>query len=506
MSEQRYGRSRRSGSRRRRRRRINVARLAVLILIIVLLAVGIFFVIRAITRLVRGDSVETSAPESSVTESVSSDPADSTATETQPAATAVKEDILSEAQKLSQMYDYDKAIELIRSEEALAEDADALDAISRYEQQKAACVEKDISQVTHIFFHTLVYDTSKAFDGDSKATGYNQVMTTVDEFNKILQQMYDRGYVLVRLHDMAYEEVSGDGTKTMKAGSIMLPQDKKPFVMSEDDVCYYEYMKGDGMATRMIVGEDGRPTNEYTESDGSISVGAYDLVPLLDAFIDEHPDFSYRGAKAAIAFTGYNGILGYRTDESYDPSSPRYDSKLADAPNSNIEADRQEAVKVLKALVDDGYELASHSWGHLDMGAISYEKFKTDSDRWDSNVNSLIEEATGAPCDIIIYPKGADIGSWQGYTPDKINSDGSHATGTQKFNYLYSLGFRYYCNVDSNQPWVQLGTNYLRQGRLNADGDRMWRDMQNPDKAKLTDFYDVKSVFDPARPTPVPGY
>ena len=43
--------------------------------------------------------------------------------------------------------------------------------------------------------------------------------------------------------------------------------------------------------------------------DGSVSVGSYDLVPLLDDFIKEHPDFSYRGAKACIAFTGYNGIL-----------------------------------------------------------------------------------------------------------------------------------------------------------------------------------------------------
>ena len=50
-------------------------------------------------------------------------------------------------------------------------------------------------------------------------------------------------------------------------------------------------------------------TNEMKMDDGSVSVGSYDLVPLLDDFIKEHPDFSYRGAKACIAFTGYNGIL-----------------------------------------------------------------------------------------------------------------------------------------------------------------------------------------------------
>ena len=52
-------------------------------------------------------------------------------------------------------------------------------------------------------FHTLIEDTSRAFDGDSKSGNYNQVMTTVSEFNKIIQIMYDKGYVLVSPHDMA---------------------------------------------------------------------------------------------------------------------------------------------------------------------------------------------------------------------------------------------------------------------------------------------------------------
>ena len=78
----------------------------------------------------------------------------------------------------------------------------------------------------------------------------------------------------------------------------MLPPGKQPFVMSQDDVCYYEYMEKDGFATKMIIGEDGRPTNEMKLDDGSVLVGSYDLVPLLQDFIDEHPDFSYKGAKA----------------------------------------------------------------------------------------------------------------------------------------------------------------------------------------------------------------
>lgn len=146
---------------------------------------------------------------------------------------------------------------------------------------------------------------------------------------KILQSMYERGFVLVRLHDVAYEVTAEDGSRHFQEGDIMLPEGKKPFVMSQDDVCYYEYMDGDGFASRMIIGEDGKPTNEMKMDDGSVSVGSYDLVPLLDDFIKEHPDFSYRGAKACIAFTGYNGILGYRTDSAYNTDEYKAEHRIS---------------------------------------------------------------------------------------------------------------------------------------------------------------------------------
>lgn len=135
----------------------------------------------------------------------------------------------------------------------------------------------------------------------------------------------------------------------------MLPEGKKPIVMSQDDVCYYPYMDGDGFASKIIIGEDGRPSCEMKMEDGTVSVGSYDLVPILNDFIDEHPDFSYKGAKAIIALTGYEGIFGYRTASSYS-ESPDY------------ERERELAAKVAQCLRDDGWELASHSWGHLWMG------------------------------------------------------------------------------------------------------------------------------------------
>ena len=388
------------------------------------------------------------------------------------------ERLLHEARRFADSYDYDRAIELLKSDASYEDEPAVLEAIASYEEIKSTLVRIDPTEVTHVFFHTLIMDNAKAFDGDHDSDGYNQVMTTKSEFLKILEQMYERGYVLVKMHDLAYETVDENGNTKFVAGNIMLPPDKKAFVMSQDDVCYYEYMEGDGFASRMIVGEDGKPTCEMVMDDGSVSVGSYDLVPLLEDFITEHPDFSYKGARAVIAFTGYQGILGYRTDPEYKDTNPNY------------EEDCQTAREVAQCLRDNGWELASHSWGHINMTDRDLSSVKTDSDKWEARVESLIGET-----DIILYPFGADIGDWRLYT-----------TENEKFNYLYKLGFRYFCNVDGSPHWVQIGDKFMRQGRRNLDGYRMYYDLPetNPEKTYLDDLFDVTTVFDPDRPTPVP--
>ena len=251
-------------------------------------------------------------------------------------------DLLHQAYLLAAGYDYDAAIELLKGSEEFASDPEVISAIAGYESTKATLVRTPISQITHVFFHTLIADPSKAFDGDADQDGYNQVMTTIDEFNKILETMYEKGYVLVKLHDMAYETTDENGNTVMKAGDIMLPPGKIPFVMSQDDLCYYPYMDGDGFANRIVIGEDGKPTCQMTLDDGTVTTGDYDLVPILEKFCEHHPDFSYKGARAVLAFTGYEGILGYRTSSAYTGSE-------------TYEQDRQAAAEVAQCLRDNGW-------------------------------------------------------------------------------------------------------------------------------------------------------
>jgi cell division protein FtsB len=398
-----------------------------------------------------------------------------------------EEELIAEADLMAAQYDYTGAIELLRTSAQYNDSATMQSAVAGYENIRSTLVSYPLDQVTHVFFHTMIVDDDLAFDGDEDEAGYNQVMTTMSEFTAIMEEMYAKGYVMVSLHDMC--TVNDDGT--VSQGEILLPPGKIPFVLSQDDVSYYHYMDGDGFAQKLIIDENGDIKNTYIEEDGSVSVGDYDMVPWIDTFVKEHPDFSYHGHKGIVALTGYEGVLGYRTDEVYRTKEAsrvtQYQQAFFDANPDFDEAAWQEevdqATAVAEAMKAEGWEFASHTWGHISPTAKGIDGVRTDTERWLNNVASIVGDT-----DVIIFAFGADIGDWQPYTSDN-----------EYFSYLKSQGFDIYCNVDSSQYWVQFGSNYMRMGRRNLDGYRMY---YNPDL--LSDLFDVDSVWDSSRPTPVP--
>lgn len=396
-------------------------------------------------------------------------------------AKAIKRE-LQDAKALATQYDYDGAIEMLQSQREYGESKMIRSAIKKYKKAKAACVEYPLEEITHVFFHTMVVDNSKAFDGDSEEAGYNQYMTTIPEFNKIIQTMYDQGYVMVSPHDMATVDKNGNVTR----GKILLPPGKIPFVLSQDDVSYYHYMADDGFPTRLVLDENGEVKCEYIEDDGTVSIGDYDMVPLIDTFVKEHPDFSYHGRKGIIALTGYNGVLGYRTDVAYQTWENLQENQrefLESHPKFNFEKEVKRAKKVAKAMKKNGWEFASHTWGHKNVSSSSLEELIADNDRWVANVRSIVGKT-----DMIIFAFGADIGNWEPYASDN-----------EKFAYYKNSGYNYFMNVDSSRYWVQITDRFFRQGRRNLDGYRMY---YNPEM--LDDLFDVADVWDDDRPTPVP--
>ena len=88
-------------------------------------------------------------------------------------------------------------------------------------------------------------------------------------------------------------------------------------ILSFDDVNYYHYM----LERRLYLQADPGGGRAGLESWGigsarAMRSSAQDLDAITDSgssLSEEHPDFSPFGAKGCLSLTGYEGILGYRT-------------------------------------------------------------------------------------------------------------------------------------------------------------------------------------------------
>ncbi|MDO4633151.1 MAG: polysaccharide deacetylase [Eubacteriales bacterium] len=419
-------------------------------------------------------------------------------TEAKPVAKSVAQDVLDAAALQAAMYDYDAAIDLLQKAEFYSEDAQAQALAADYQKQKDSCVAIDPENVTHIFYHSLVVDPARAFDPNKEGyDGWQQWMTTIYEFDQITQSMYDKGYVLVSLHDLIKKTENADGSVHIEKNQIYLPEGKKAFVLSIDDLSYYHTYEGRGVAEKIVLDEEGKPTCEYIRADGTVEYGDFDVVPRMDSFLEAHPDGCYRGARGTIALTGYNGILGYRTDGTYDAAhNTNTDVYYADNlqidwlnahPDFNWEKECEQAKEVVNAMKAEGWTFASHTWGHKAVGSASYEDLVRDTERWLEYVSPLL-----GGTDTIIFAHGEDITGTSGYSSDNA-----------KYTYLKSKGFDIYCPVDSVDYTVNITEDYLHQGRRNLDGYRIYHDMIS-DSPMAGDLFDAKSVIDPDRPLPVP--
>lgn len=162
--------------------------------------------------------------------------------------------------------------------------------------------------VEHLFFHSLIVHPDLAFAKDRLARGFRDYFVTVSEFRAILDQLYANGWTLVDIHRAV-------------TGSVEVPRGRRPLVLSEDDVNYYDYSRHRGLGWRLVLDPAGDVKVELRDARG-VRATDDDIVPILDAFVTAHPAFSASGAKGVLALTGYEGLLGERVNDQASPEWP----------------------------------------------------------------------------------------------------------------------------------------------------------------------------------------
>lgn len=447
--------------RRRKRSKIQIFKESYLPVIIAALALIliVIFIISSIARSIQQkNKTKEAMREASIASSIAQESLDNEASR-----------ISAEATRYAMSFDYELAISTIDSFPGSLSDYPEL--VEKRTQYATALSEmvlwEDPSKALNLSFQLLIADPSRAFKDTKYGTSYNKNFITTDEFNKILQQLYDNDYILVNLSDINTQ--------------LLLPKEKKPLILTQTQVNYYTYMTdsngdklpdagGAGFASKLILDVNGNLSCEMVDETGETVTGAYDLVPILEAFIETHPDFSYKGARAILAVTGYDGLFGYRTNAAAK-------GYFGDA---NYEQEVAEAIQIAEALRNAGYVIACYTHENVAYGSYSVSQIRSDLDKWSAEVSPIL-----GVVNTLVYARNSDIAG-----PNSTYSG-------EKFTLLSEFGFTNYLGFCSNGTrWFLTQDTYLRQGRLLVSGSNM---------AHHADWFngilDPKTVLDPIRGT-----
>lgn len=380
-------------------------------------------------------------------------------------------EIAAEAEKRAAGYDYQSAIDLLDTIGDLSQFPELASKRAEYGTKQSQLVSySDPSTIPNLSFHVLINDMARAKADPTYGGSYNRNFVTTSEFSKILDQLYNNGYVLVDFDSFVDYSTDLNGQQKYESVPLYLPADKKPVMITETMVNYYAYMidpdkdgvpdaKGGGFASKLVLDGNGDIKAEYVDANGQTLVGNYDLVPILEDFIKAHPDFSYRGARATLAVTGDEGVFGYRINTSV------VSTKGNDYYNQEVAGAQQ----IVQALKNKGYTIACYSFKNVDYRNANATTIKADLTSWKDQIASVIGSV-----DTFVFAKMSNLTQYSG---------GS-------FDTMYDAGFRFFVS-NGDQPMTEVNDTYVRQNRLMVTGETMQHN-----SSRFTGLFDCNMVLE----------
>jgi hypothetical protein len=339
------------------------------------------------------------------------------------------------------------------------EEADELAAGEETDEPEIAEPEETVvmqyyeGKLLHIFFHPVVNRPEIAFNGSRKDL-FLDWFVTADEFKKVMYEMYTQDYVLVDINEFYEVEYEND-IKKIITKKLLVPEGKKPLILSIDDLNYYDYMRENGIVHKLVIDEKNEIAAWTDDGNGGELSYDQDIITIMEEFIKQHPDFSMRGARGIIALTGFEGVLGYRSQ--HEDNEEGYAEEA------------EKAVVIVNKLKEMGWRFACHSFTHWNLRSISFDSFMFDVDTWDNEVKPIIGET-----DLYIYPFGAGV--------EYIE---------RKHKVLRDRGYNLFFGVGGGYDYRIVNGGYIFLERRNIDGT-YFRAFRN----RVDRLFDMDKVID----------
>jgi len=303
-----------------------------------------------------------------------------------------------------------------------------------------------LNTMENIYTHCLIAFPEINFASQQTYRWCGDDCLTVSEFKIILQALYDKGYIIVDAN--LFYDAENDKPVT----TLYLPQGKKPLLLTFDDVTYDSRKQGRGMVDKLILDETGRVCT-YTKQANGTELISYEneIFPIIEAFVRQHPDFTFRGARGTLFFTGFDGICGYRTQ-----SSPINDAEAA------LRLDRQneirQATQVIEALRQEGWTFGSHSYAHGRMTSFSSARLRQDTQLWLEEVGAIVGETS-----LFCWPYG-------GHTAGTVN-----LRKNEDHKFLFDSGFKFFFGCGANRYLAnELDGNGIFSDRKAITGEALY--------------------------------
>jgi len=324
--------------------------------------------------------------------------------------------------------------------------------------------------VEHISFRPLIATPSLAFDNDSYSKNAQDLMITVNEFQKILDQLYLNNYILIDINTL----VNSSGQKNR----LFFPEGKKPLILSVEGLNYYAGRSRSGNSDNLLLDSSGNVASSYKNSSGETVIDRNgEAIGILEQFVEKHPDFSFDGSKGNISLTGFECIFGYVTNEDQvdDRTKAYIDNQLSPftITPQEIISNKEKAVEIINNLKNKGWTFSSSTYGNILVADATLEALQNDTTKWLEQVGSL----TGST-KTFLFPSGSFVGSKD-----------------ERGAYLISKGFLIHSGIG---PWA-----YFNFSETNLYMDRISLNGLALRFQDLSRFFDVKTVYDASRTIPL---
>lgn len=305
--------------------------------------------------------------------------------------------------------------------------------------------------VEHLAFETLMSFPERALDEKNNLSQeYDSTRITPQEFDMILEELYQNNFILIDIETLY--SITPEGASIKK---LYLPQNKRPIILSFDNVTYKSNYQNLGNIDKIIVDRNNNLASYTTKKSIQDRIqNDNEFMLILENFIAEHPDFSFLNSRGIIFLTGENGILGYNTNSK----------------NSSSRVERKRVLEVVQKLKTLGWKFGCNGYTFKKESSLSDIEFAKDINLWKKEIMDIV-----------------------GFTPLFAYPYGTKSDSQTKSKILQDNGFQVLFTIDTTCPSSTINNNSITFSRRFVCGETLRHNEED-----FQHLFDCERVYDHA--------